>query len=524
MTRRIILTAVATLHVAVLLIAVSPPCYAVVDTLFGLLDGPDAEQSASIVDAQRWSTLLGNTAVVCGVAMLTALGLGGFYGILAARTDLPGRSLLVGGAVLGACVPVYVSLVFVISFIPVGALTESAIACGLLYGLIYAPLATVVLGVAFRMVDRDLEEQALLDAGPGTVLLRVTLPQAGWGVATLGILVLLLVGTDYTITDILMVRTFAEEVYTQYALARTRAGPLITAAPVFVALAVLLVWLQVRYRLLGEGTPWQLGARPRVISLGRWRVPVALVCILLPTLLVGVPAHSLLRRIGSVDAFFGTARAVWSELSISASLAAAGGIIIAAAAVGLAWGAIRGRRLRGPICAAMVLLLASPAPVIGISLIGILNRPGWPGAICDSPAVIVIGYLVRFLPIGVLLLLPAVHRVPIELELAARIDGCDWLSAQRHVYWPAMARPIAVVWLVVVILCFTELGTTMLVVPPGWATASVRAFTLIHYGVYRDLAVLAVLSLASIVLPWALLVWSLKRWLARSTSIGSRSV
>jgi ABC-type Fe3+ transport system permease subunit len=51
----------------------------------------------------------------------------------------------------------------------------------------------------------------------------------------------------------------------------------------------------------------------------------------------------------------------------------------------------------------------------------------------------------------------------------------------------------------------------MLLAPPGWATVSVRAFTLIHYGVYRDLAVLAVLSVGTIALPCLVLVLLLKR-------------
>ncbi len=164
---------------------------------------------------------------------------------------------------------------------------------------------------------------------------------------------------------------------------------------------------------------------------------------------------------------------------------------------------------------AIVVLLAVPAPVAGISLIELLNRPGWAGRLYDSPMVITLGYIVRFLPLGVLLLIPAVQRVPLEVESAARLDGCDWLAAQRHVYWPAIAADAAIVWLVIMILCFAEVGCTVLLAPPGWTTASVRAFTLMHFGVYRDLAVLALTSVGCILLPWLVLVCLLKRRLVR---------
>jgi len=156
-------------------------------------------------------------------------------------------------------------------------------------------------------------------------------------------------------------------------------------------------------------------------------------------------------------------------------------------------------------------LLATPAPVVGIGLIGLLNRPGVAGSIYDSPLSVVIGYVVRFLPLGVLLLAAAVRRIPVTLEAAARLDGCDWLGIQRHIYWPNLATDLAMVWLVIVILCLGEIGATILVVPPGWDTVAVRAFTLLHFGVYRDLAVLAVLSAGAILVLALPLVWLLRR-------------
>jgi ABC-type Fe3+ transport system permease subunit len=51
----------------------------------------------------------------------------------------------------------------------------------------------------------------------------------------------------------------------------------------------------------------------------------------------------------------------------------------------------------------------------------------------------------------------------------------------------------------------------VLLVPPGSETVSVRAFTLLHFGVYRDLAALALVSVATILVPWAVLLWALRR-------------
>ncbi len=510
-------------HTAALLAALVVPAYAILDAAGAFFGAGHSASLTGVLNVRRWLTLLENTGVVCGVAGLTAVGMGTCLGLLVARTDMPGRRALVGAALLGACVPVYVSAVFFLSLAPrllsirfpglCGLRYDLVCAglCGLLYGLVYAPLATLVLGTAFRAAGRELEELALLDAGRATVLLRVTLPQAAWGIVAVVMIVTLFVATDFTIADLLIVRTFSEECYTQYQLDHGRVGPLLTSVPVMLVLAVLLAVVERRYRLLGEDSPWEAGAKPPTLALRRWRIPAgvaagALVAAGAGTLLV--PLVLRLRPLAGLGAAVLNLR---HELWTTTALAALGATLVVLPAGGLAWAIARGARLRWLAAAAIVLLLAIPAPTVGISLTALLNRPGVLGAVYDSPVVVAIGYFVRFLPIGVLLLIPAVRRTPCELEWAARVDGCDWLGVHRHVRWPALRRDAILAWLVVVILCFGEVGATMLVVPPGWETTAIRAFTLMHFGVYRDLAVLALLSIGCILLPWGGLAWLLAR-------------
>jgi iron(III) transport system permease protein len=512
---------VIAMHVLVLLAAVAAPVYALGDALAALLNPAPGENLAVLVDLTRWRLLLTNTAVVCGVAVTTALTAGALLGLLATRTDLPGRRLLIGAALFGACLPIYVSTIFFLSLTAISTLTGSSVASGLLYGLAYTPLATLALAAAYSSADRGLEDQALLDAGPARVLWRVTVPLAGWSLIVTGMIVVLLVATDYTVTDLLQVRTFAEECYTQYQLAARRVVPLLTALPALVVLAGLLVVVQVRYRLLDEHNPWRLGERPRVFALGRWRRWAGAACGVLLAAGLIVPVVGLARAaIGTVMTPADVARALarigtdvvglLPELRTSAMLAISGATLIVLPGVGLATVMARGDRTSWLTSAAVVLLLAAPAPVVGISLIGLLNRPGL-SVVYDSSAVVVVGYFVRFLPVAVLLLVPAVRRTPTELVAAARIDGCDWLGVQWHVYWPTVVRDAAVVWLVIVVLCYGEFGATCLVAPPGCLLSSQEAFQFMHQGVYRPLAALALVSVGFVVGPWAVLLWLLRR-------------
>lgn len=518
-------TALAALHVLLMLAAVAVPIWAAIDAGRSLLDPVGSEQLGTVFNAGRWLALLGNTAIVCGVAVTVAVGLGLGLGILVARTDMPGGRIVIAATLFGACVPAYVVTVFVLAVIPLATLTRIAAEwgapnhaipwlvagfCGLISGLVYLPLATLILAAAVRGVDRDLEDQALLDASPGRVCWRVTIPQAGWGIIVVGMVIVLLVGTDFTVADVFGVRTFAEECYSQYQLDHRRAGPLLTGLPVLAVLGILLVTVQMRYRLLGEHPPWSTAAVPRPYPLGRWRWKLAAVCGLLAAIGAGVPLACLLRHLRPNAELLRAAWILGGELWRTMELSAAGALAVVAVAAGLAWALVRGGWTRWPVAAATVVLLATPAPVVGITLITLANNTAVPEWVRDHPGIVVAGYFVRFLPIGVLLLVPAAQRVSRELEWAARVDGADWLGVHAHVRWPAVARDALLAGLVVAVLCFGEVGATVLLVPPGRETAAVRAFTLLHFGVYSDLALLALLSTACILLPWGLLAWLLR--------------
>jgi iron(III) transport system permease protein len=494
-------------HIVVLLALVAVPGYAVVRAV----QEPGGPSLGAVIAAQRWRLLTKNTAVVGSVAACAAVGLGTLFGVLLARTDMPGRRLLSAAAILGACLPIYVTAVFFFALVPVWRYANSALACGVIQGLLCVPLATVILTAALRAADRDLEDNARLDAGQWRVLWRVTIPQAAWGIALTILIVVLIVATDFTVADLLVVRTFAEEVYSQYALHGSAAGPVLAAVPVLAALALLLGLIQARYRLLGEHSPWQFGVPPREVVLGRWRWVAGVACFAVLAVTVGVPAAALVRKVGSVVQMAKLVVDLRRELVISVCGALTAALLVVALGVGLAWSAARTRRLRWIVLAGVILLLAAPAPVVGISLIDLFNRPGRLGAIYDSPAIMVLGYFVRFLPLGCVLLIPAVRRVPQETEAAACIDGCDWRGVQWHVYWPAVFPDVLFVGLVIMILCFGEIGTTVLLAPPAWPPAAVRAFTLLHFGVYQDLAVLALATVACILVPWLLILWVSRR-------------
>ena len=81
----------------------------------------------------------------------------------------------------------------------------------------------------------------------------------------------------------------------------------------------------------------------------------------------------------------------------------------------------------------------------------------------------------------------------------------------RRLYWPVAARYLAIAAFAATIFIFGELTVSVLLSPPGFLPLSVRFFTLAHYGIQGKPAVVCLLTILIMVIPWGVLVYLLNR-------------
>jgi iron(III) transport system permease protein len=499
--------------VAVLLVAAVP-----VQLLVGIRRaGIDSETLSAV--STRWPNLLGNTLVVSGIACLLALGVGLILSAAIFRTNIIGKTLAIVVLFLLLCLPSYATGSALLWSLGFSTFRESEFVAGFLYGLMLTPLATLILGVGLSQVNADCEDQALLECGAVAVLWRVSLPLIRWNLCVAALLVVFLSATDYYITDMLQVRTFAEEIYTQYALQGAAAMPILLSVPPLFVFASLYV-LAFRYRpgrmVLGAGSR----TNARTFELGGLRGVASFVVVGAVLLFAAVPLASTVNQIGtagpvesasgseSVSAFQTSALAATPELLTSLWTCPAAASLCVAFGLGIAWLASQARYIRWIVMAIVVLSWCVPAPASGIAVIQLLNRPGALGAIYDSPAVLIIGYVVRFLPLAVFLLVPAIERVPFEVEESAEIDGCSLWEVHRFIYWPLSINHAALAWFIVLAYSYGEIACSVLIAPADYVTLAVRFSSLMHLGAYRDPAVIVILTVSAISAQ-GLLLWAM---------------
>jgi iron(III) transport system permease protein len=512
--------------------------------------------------------LVRNTAWLVGGTLLLALPAGVAGAVLLYRTDLPLRRLFRFLAVLTLFVPLplfatgWQAVLGSGGWLPLGLWNApratsfapdsaawtpwgqgigSAVWIHAVAGL---PWVILLAGQGLLGVERSLEEDAWTALPAWRVVLKVSLPRAGAAIAAAALWVSLQAAGEITVTDVMQVRTFAEEVYTQFVGPEVgRAGALPRAVavtlPGVLVTAALVVVLARRWERRLPTAGAEMGPA-LTFPLGRWGWPLALLVGAAGIGLAGVPLGSLVWRAGltgaprswSAGVVLDHLRLVWQtdHQFLRDSLLVAVGAGVSCALLGLltCWAAVGTRHFRGGVLVLMATAWSLPGPVIGLGLkdtigavlevvpppvlvspekaspgkkaeehlwIHPVSRALWYG---PSPVPLWWVDLIRFFPCAVALLWPVVRLVPPELRDAARVDGATPWQELRHVVWPRAAGACGRAALAAGVLSLGELSAGKLVSTPGFPSCAEVVFTQMHYGVTNDLAARCLLLLAAV--------------------------
>ncbi len=502
--------------------------------------------SALVLD-ERTRSLAAHTIFLAGATCAISLPLGAVLGWLLGRSDLPGRkaALVLLGAML--FVPPYLqAAAWQAGFGTQGWFTlhagslpplEGWAAVVWIHGMAALPWVVLIVAAGFRLVEPELEEQALLDASPRQVFRCVTLPAALPALGVAALWVTILTAGEMAVTDLFAVRTYAEEVYTQIAI-----GPLMEQGkPVYSTLTilpgvVLSAWLVaaglvVLARLAPGHRPLTTGGR-YVFRMGVWRVPLTVFVGLVLLVAVGVPLASLCYKAGILvtqsDAGRLRSWSVWkcAEMVYSSpyryggefcwslvigSLAATGAVVVA---IPMAWLARSGRYAGLGVLLVTAISLATPGPIVGLAVIWLLNRPECPPLLYLYDQTILGPWLalsIRGFAPATLILWHAFRSVPSELIDAASVDGAGRIARLWRIVVPGRLDAVLLGWVVVFALGVGDLAASILVVPAGVNTLSIRIFGLLHYGVEDRVAGICLAQVVALAAVAAVVSWVARR-------------
>ena len=509
-------------------------------------------QTAQLVwlESDFAALLFNSSALIAAVAMV-AVPSGTAVGYWMQRPNVGGRRTLIVGVLTCLFVPLPVwavswQIIFG-EWLPPLTLEPGDVAwrpwkLGLLpaawiHAVASLPWVAGIAWLSLQTTNPALEEEALQTAGPRGLFRWVMLPRLAWAMFVSTVVVGLQVGTEIAVTDAMMVRTFAEDVYTQMVVRSSGLGGAIAATvPVWLGaaltLAVIARWGLRHFRI----SPDSIRLAPRAT---RVRSVRATLFIWVPFVTYfGLPLGALVWKTagGGVQqpsfSEFGqrlekAVRTEWVTLLDSSASAAITGVVTAS----LAWIACAlgfgSPRYRTVIFGLGLLLLALPGPLLGFaikqatvelvlaerSLLRTFNlAPEFPplrSLLYDQPSPVpgIWVCVLKFFPLACGIMAAAMRRVPKSLVETATVEGRTGFSLWRWVIAPLTARAFLFAVLAIAALAFGEVGASKLAQPPARGVFILRLFDQMHYGAESTVAAFCLLQLAT---TWGilfLLIW-----------------
>jgi len=492
---------------------------------------------ARLVVTGEVRTMLLNTIwfALMTTAVAVVLGLG--VGFLVIRTDLPGRRII--AAVFSW--PLYTSALvlafgWVIVYGPAGYVSSQFAnlfgmreapdwlytlpGMALVAGIAEAPLVYMFAARSLESFDPALEESArILGASPWRVVATVALPLMR--PATLYSILLVFVAALESLSIPLIlgkpsgIEMFASFLYME-GLVRPNPnyGLLAAASIAMIAIAALLIWVQ--GRILGDRqrfvTITGKATQPRRLNLGPIRWPAALsvgMFVLFASVIpiVGIVLRSVTQvlspfvplekslTLGNFEQILNTP-SYMSSIRTSLSVALVGAAIATALAVSIGLVAYRSDfRLRKPLDFLSLTPRALPAIVVSIGVFWAMFIFPLIGPLRGTMWILVFAFTIRFLPLGIGVVVPAFIGVHRDLDSAARMAGASWIRSTVAMTLRLSSPAVAGAYIVLFAHFLREYASAVYLISPGVNVIGTSMLQMWDQGIVGAVAAFAVIQI-----------------------------
>lgn len=397
--------------------------------------------------------------------------------------------------------------------------------------VVHVPYSYMVISAGLRNLDGALEEQSrVCGAGNVKTFFLVTLPGIRNSVGAAVLLLVFFGLADYSIPVIIGTSAQIKMLSVEVVQLMTQSFPPQTGAAVSLSLvavaAVAVVWL-VQRRLLRGGNYYSIGGKGQtstIVRLGVWRRPCQAFAILFIIVASVLPLVSLV--IVALTGFW-SATPAWANTSLrtfvnvlvndstSASsiqnslllavLGATIGVVVAALAIEFV-SAGRRSRFRGLVDG----VIKAPATfsIIVVTIGVILGFSGSPLYLGATLTILLIGYVVVYLPQATVTIESSASQVGRELREASAVAGSSNTGTYLRVVTPLVVPGLVAGWALLFVRMLGDLTASVMLAGPSTSVIGFRILSIYSNGSFGDLAALTLLVtvIATVVVFTLLLV------------------
>jgi iron(III) transport system permease protein len=422
-----------------------------------------------------------NSLFLSATVALLATIIGTCCGFILYKTRLQGRQIYRLLLIVPLLVSPYIfavawkDLLFLVS----GSATSVYSTAGVVvvHTLIYFPLALLITGNAFSNISSGLEDAGLMIVSFRRMIMKILLPLIRPAITASFLLIFIFSLGDFSVPAFLGVKTFTVEIFTQFS-AFYNYNTAITQSMLLVGACLILLTLEARYismaAFLSVSTK---GSNSKIYEVTdrRYILHSSLIVILIFSMLL--PLFILLfQSLTGREIVLGNA---WQLLKPavfqSVKLAFLGALLISI--IGLYVG-YRQARLKSAFANLLLLILfILPSTILGIALIRFYNQPQT-GFIYNSAFIILLGYISKYGFIVSRISANGLRQIPVSLEEAAELLGAGPVSRLIKILLPLLSSSLFVSFVLAFVLCLGEIGTTIMVYPPGTELMPIKIFTI----------------------------------------------
>jgi iron(III) transport system permease protein len=438
--------------------------------------------------------IVGNTLALTVLTVVGAVAIGVPLALATSHTDLPARDWWLALLAAPLAIPSYIGAFAYFAAFGAGgeiqALTGLATpsvrglpGAALVMTLYTYPFVLLTTRASLRQLDGGMVDAARsLGLSLPAAIWRVVLPRVRAGIAAGALLVALYTLSDFATPAILRLDTFTRIIYVEYNAFGLDRAALLSLQLLALVAVVLVLESRVGVEREMPGRRMELESSPaarRVLVAAMLAVLAA--ALLLPSAVFGV----WLWREGAGD--FDPVL-VWNS-AYPATLAALAAVLVA---LPVAYAASAGRAGRW-LERIATLGFGIPGIVMGTALVYVGLQLDF---LYQTLALLVIGYVLRFLPLAVAAIRTSVARVEGNLIGAARSLGASRFEAFRRIGLPLILPGIIAGGALVFLEAMRELPATLLLRPTGLETLTTELWRVYEAGYFGRAAVPGLLLIA----------------------------
>lgn len=462
----------------------------------------DASVWERLFDGRLTGLFVTSVSLAAGAAVVAGL-LGVLGAWLTVRFRFPARGLVVALLASPLAVPPYVTSLLWLETTsgagPLapwleGALFGQLLTGVLLLGLCTSPLVFLVVRAALGRMDSRFEDAAAsLGHGPLRRIRTVVLPLLRPALVAGLCLVILYALADFGAVSVLGLQTFTRAIFFEQLNPNRAAAWAGTAALATVLLVVALPPFLAERAARGRAR-FETATGQRRVRAPRPLGPIGQVGAWLLVLVVAGPTTGLvISRSAWLALGLEDAGPLWERalvaLGTSAGLAAAAATVAIGGALLVAWCGQRlggGARWLAPLGSVGYVL---PGPVVALgALLVVTGSTFLTGALYGTMALLVLAWVVRFLPEALQAADAGLGQASPRLEEAARMLGSGAIGSVARVTLPIVRSSLVAGWVLVFAASLRELPATLLLKPPGLRTLPLEIWSFAEDSFFEPMA------------------------------------